>query len=156
MFILIYKLIFIGIFALIGYTYPPFQQTSQELGAGIGAALALFLTLLVLKIKKSELKHIWSASLGLIGGVAIGWIMFQLFNLIAMSFSAYVFFKALFLFGIPVTGLFIGISKPNMFSPSRNSSGAAAPSRNLTFWIPAPLLTAGSLPSPFQVLSRVN
>jgi uncharacterized protein YacL len=43
--------------------------------------------------------------------------MFQLFNLIAMSFSAYVFFKALFLFGIPVTGLFIGISKPNMFSP---------------------------------------
>jgi uncharacterized protein YacL len=34
-----------------------------------------------------------------------------------MSFSAYIFFKALFLFGIPVTGLFIGISKPNMFSP---------------------------------------
>jgi uncharacterized protein YacL len=49
--------------------------------------------------------------------VIIGWILFQLFNLIAISFSAYIFFKALFLFGIPITGLFVGIQKPNMFSP---------------------------------------
>jgi len=112
-----YKLIFIVIFALIGYTYPPFRGTSKELGGLFGAAFALSLSLLVFKIKKTELKHIWSASLGLLGGIVIGWITFQLFNLIAMSFSAYVFFKALFLFGIPVTGLFIGISKPNMFSP---------------------------------------
>ncbi len=117
MFIYFYKLVFVVIFALIGYTYPPFRDTSKELGAMLGAAFALSLSLLVIKIKKSELKHIWSASLGLLGGIAVGWIMFQLFNLIAMSFSAYVFFKALFLFGIPVTGLFIGISKPNMFSP---------------------------------------
>jgi len=117
MFIYFYKLIFVAIFGIIGYTYPPFQGTSQELGALLGAAFALSLSLLVYKIKKSELKHLWGACLGLLGGVAIGWIMFQLFNLIAMSFSAYVFFKALFLFGIPVTGLFIGISKPNMFSP---------------------------------------
>ncbi len=117
MMIYFYKMIFVVIFGLIGYTYPPFQGTSKELGAMLGAAFALSLSLLVFKIKKSELKHLWSASLGLLGGVAIGWIMFQLFNLIAMSFSAYVFFKALFLFGIPVTGLFIGISKPNMFSP---------------------------------------
>jgi uncharacterized protein YacL len=117
MFIYFYKLIFVILFALIGYTYPPFQGTSKQLGAMLGAAFALFLSLLVVKIKKSELKHLWSACLGLLGGIFIGWIMFQLFNLIAMSFSAYVFFKALFLFGIPVTGLFIGISKPNMFSP---------------------------------------
>jgi len=117
MFIYVYKLIFVVIFGIIGYTYPPFQGTSRELGAMLGAAFALSLSLLVFKIKKSELKHLWSASLGLLGGIAVGWIMFQLFNLIAMSFSAYVFFKALFLFGIPVTGLFIGISKPNMFSP---------------------------------------
>jgi uncharacterized protein YacL len=117
MLIYLYKLIFVVIFAMIGYTYPPFQGTSKELGSMFGAAFALALSLLVFKIKKTELKHLWSASLGLLGGIAIGFITFQLFNLIAMSFSAYVFFKALFLFGIPVTGLFIGISKPNMFSP---------------------------------------
>jgi len=113
----IYKLIFIVIFAMIGYTYPPFQGTSKEMGAAFGAAFALALALLVYKIRKTELKYIWSAALGLLGGILVGWITFQLFNLIAMSFSAYVFFKALFLFGIPTTGLFIGVSKPNMFSP---------------------------------------
>jgi uncharacterized protein YacL len=117
MLIYFYKLIFIVIFALIGYTYPPFQSTSKILGAAFGAAFALALTLLVYKIRKAELKHIWGAAIGLLGGILIGWITFQMFNLIAMSFSAYVFFKALFLFGIPVTGLFIGLSKPNMFSP---------------------------------------
>jgi uncharacterized protein YacL len=117
MLLYLYKLIFIAIFALIGYSHPPFQGTSRELGGLFGAAFALSLSLLVFKIKKTELKHLWSASLGLIGGILVGWIAFQMFNLIAMSFSAYVFFKALFLFGIPVTGLFIGISKPNMFSP---------------------------------------
>ena len=117
MIIYLYKLIFIAIFAIIGYTYPPFRGTPPAMGAAYGAAFAAALTLLVYKIRKAELKHIWSASLGLLGGILIGWITFQLFNLIAMSFSAYVFFKALFLFGIPATGLFIGISKPNMFSP---------------------------------------
>jgi len=112
-----YKLVFIALFAMIGYTYPPFQGTSREMGAVFGAAFALSLSLLVFKIKKTELKYLWSALLGLLGGIIVGWITFQLFNLIAMAFSAYVFFKALFLFGIPVTGLFIGVSKPNMFSP---------------------------------------
>lgn len=117
MIIYLYKLIFIAIFAIIGYTYPPFRGTPPAMGAAYGAAFAAALSLLVYKIRQAELKHIWSASLGLLGGILVGWITFQLFNLIAMSFSAYVFFKALFLFGIPATGLFIGISKPNMFAP---------------------------------------
>jgi uncharacterized protein YacL len=117
MFIYFYKLIFVIVFALIGYTYPPFRGTSKEFGAVIGASFAVFLSLLAIKIKKTELKYIWSSVLGLIGGVMIGWILFQLFNLITISFSAYIFFKALFLFGIPITGLFVGIQKPNLFSP---------------------------------------
>lgn len=117
MIIYLYELMFIALFAVIGYTYPPFQGTSRALGAAFGAAFALTLSLLVYKVRKAELKHIWSASLGLLGGILIGWVTFQLFNLIAMSFSAYVFFKALFLFGIPATGLFIGLSRPNLFSP---------------------------------------
>lgn len=117
MIIYLYELMFIALFAVIGYTYPPFRGTSRALGAAFGAAFALALSLLVYKVRKAELKHIWSASLGLLGGILIGWVTFQLFNLIAMSFSAYVFFKALFLFGIPATGLFIGLSRPNLFSP---------------------------------------
>jgi uncharacterized protein YacL len=117
MIIYFYEFVFIALFAVIGYNYPPFRGTSREMGASFGAAFALALSLLVFKIKKTELKYLWSSLLGLLGGVVVGWITFQMFNLIAMSFSAYVFFKALFLFGIPLTGLLIGASKPNMFSP---------------------------------------
>jgi len=117
MIIYFYKLLFIAVFALIGYTYPPFPGTSKLFGAVLGGAFALILSLLAIKIKKTEFKTIWSASLGLVSGLIVGFIMFQLFNLIAISFSAYIFFKALFLFGIPVTGLFVGIHKPNLFSP---------------------------------------
>lgn len=117
MFIYIYKLLFILLFVLIGYTYPPFQNTSQMHGAVLGGGFALALCLIALKVKKAELKYIWSAFVGLLSGFFIGWIMFHLFNLIAISFSAYIFFKSLFLIGLPITGLFIGINKPNIFSP---------------------------------------
>ncbi|MCU0276357.1 MAG: TRAM domain-containing protein [Acidobacteria bacterium] len=117
MVIYLYELLFIALFTMIGYNYPPFRGTTRAMGAIFGAAFALALSLLVFKIKKTELKYLWSSLLGLLGGVVVGWLTFQMFTLIAMSFSAYVFFKALFLFGIPLTGLFIGASKPNIFSP---------------------------------------
>jgi NhaP-type Na+/H+ or K+/H+ antiporter len=116
MVIYLYELLFIALFTMIGYNYPPFRGTTRAMGAIFGAAFALALSLLVFKIKKTELKYLWSSLLGLLGGVVVGWLTFQMFTLIAMSFSAYVFFKALFLFGIPLTGLFIGASKPNIFS----------------------------------------
>lgn len=117
MFIYVYKLIFILVFAFIGYYYPPFTGTSSIEGAVIGAAFALALVLLSLRIKNTELKTLWSATFGILGGALVGWTMFQMFKLIAASFQAYIYFKTLFLFGFPITGLFIGVLKPNMFSP---------------------------------------
>ncbi|MCK5055291.1 MAG: TRAM domain-containing protein [Candidatus Aminicenantes bacterium] len=117
MVIYVYKIIFIAIFALIGYTYPPFYGTTNLMGAVIGGGFALGLVLLTLRIKKTELKYLWAAAIGILGGVLIGWVLFQMLKLTAISFHAYVYFKTLFLFGFPITGLFIGINKPNMFSP---------------------------------------
>ncbi len=117
MIIYIYKLIFIGLFALIGYHNAPFEQTTPLAGAVMGGSFGLGLMLLTYKIKKTELKSIWSATVGLLGGVVVGYVMFKLLIMIAIKFDAYIFFKALFLLGFPVTGLFIGILKPNMFSP---------------------------------------
>ncbi len=116
MFVFLYKLIFIAVFALIGYHYPPFS-VSPAYGLLLGAGFASILALLAYKIKNSELKYIWSAVVGLLGGVLIGWITFLLFDKISMAWSAYIFFKFLFLFGFPVAGLFIGIQKPVIFSP---------------------------------------
>ena len=117
MILYIYKFIFIAIFALIGYYYPPFRGTSSEVGAIIGAVFALALALLSLRIKKTELKYIWSTTIGVLGGALVGFIIFKMLELTVISSQTYVYFKTLFLFGFPTTGLFIGINKPNMFSP---------------------------------------
>lgn len=117
MLLYLYKLIFICVFAFIGYNYPPFQGTSKLYGGIIGAGFSVFLMLITIRVKKTELKYLWSATIGIIGGSLLGWILFQMFTLVAISFSAYIFFKTFFLFGFPVTGLFVGIHKPNMFSP---------------------------------------
>ena len=111
-----YKLIFIFIFGLIGYAHPPFE-TSQLNGAVIGASFALALSILAIKIKKTELRYLWSSTIGILLGVLVGWSFFLMFKMVVISFSSYIFFKILFLFGFPITGLFIGIHKPNMFAP---------------------------------------
>lgn len=122
MIVYVYKSIFIALFAFLGYNFPPFEGISPLYGAVLGAGFALALSLLSVKIKKTELKYLWSATIGILGGVLMGWIILIMFNAItihypAFKFSAQIFFKTLFLFGFPITGLFIGVNKPNMFAP---------------------------------------
>jgi len=113
----VYKLIFVLVFAFIGYEYPPFANSTPMLGAVIGSAFAVSLVLLSISIKKTELKLLWSSTIGVLGGALVGFVLFKLFELVFQSLQAYIYFKTLFLFGFPTTGLFIGINKPNMFSP---------------------------------------
>lgn len=134
MILYIYKLIFIALFAFIGYYHPPFKGASSLQGALLGAGFAFALSLLTIKIKKTELKYLWSSSIGVLGGVIMGWVIYKLFSsmvypdsiileklpetpMIVITSSAFIFFKTLFLFGFPITGLFVGINKPNLFSP---------------------------------------
>ncbi len=117
MVIYIYKLIFIIGFGFIGYNYPPFPGTSHILGAALGAAFATGLSLIAIKVKRTELKYLWGVTVGVLGGAIVGFVMLELFKIIALSFSAYIFFKSLFLIGFPITGFFIGTLKPNLFSP---------------------------------------
>lgn len=121
MLIYIYKFIFVALFALLGYSFPPFGVISPVVGAVLGAAFALALSLLSIKVKKTELKYLWSATIGVLGGVLVGWLILKMFLSITyhieVPLSAMVFFKTLFFFGFPITGLFIGILKPNMFAP---------------------------------------
>ncbi len=117
MLIYVYKLIFILVFALIGYKNPPFEGTSNLYGGIIGAGFALALVLLSLRIRKTELKVIWSATIGVLGGALVGFTLFKLFEEVFRSWNALIFLRTLFLFGFPTTGLFVGINKPNMFSP---------------------------------------
>lgn len=108
------------IFALIGYNNPPFAGMSGMYGAITGAAFALALALMALRIKKTELKNLWSSTIGTLGGVLVGVALYLVLNLHFTNetyWTAHVFFKILLLIGFPLTGLFIGIHRPNLFSP---------------------------------------
>lgn len=122
MIIYLYKLIFIGLFALIGYFNPPFPGVNNFFGAVLGAGFAMALSLLTIKIKKSELKYLWSATIGVLGGALVGILLFYMTQEVVkhsetFQFGGMIFFKILFLYGFPITGLFIGVHKPNMFAP---------------------------------------
>jgi len=113
----IYKLFFIAIFTYIGYSYPPFPGTTAYVGAVIGAGFAIALMLIAIRIKNTELKYLWGVTMGVLGGALVGFVLLEVFKLITLSFSAFIFFKSLFLIGFPITGFFIGVHKPNLFSP---------------------------------------
>ena len=115
--IYIYKLLFIAVFAFIGYNHPPLLGTTRQMGAIIGGAAALALVIFAIRIRRTELKYIWSSFIGVLMGILVGIGLFSLTESISIFFSAKVFFQTLFLFGFPVTGFFIGLQKPNMFSP---------------------------------------
>lgn len=116
MLIYVYKLIFILAFAFIGYYNPPFGATRVH-GAVIGAVFALALSVLAIRIRKTELKNVWSVTIGLLLGALVGWVMYLMFKEFSLAWSSVIFSKALFFIGIPVAGLFIGLQKPNLFSP---------------------------------------
>jgi len=119
MIIIILKIFFILFFTFIGYHNNPLQDVSHVFSAILGGCFAVFLILLIEKLKQTELKYIWSSFIGILLGTSLGFIFFELFKTIAMSapFQGYIFFKTLFLVGFPVTGLFIGLQRPDMFSP---------------------------------------
>ena len=53
MIIYVYKLIFITLFAFLGYYHPPIKGASGLEGAIMGGGFAFALTLLTIKIKKT-------------------------------------------------------------------------------------------------------
>ena len=117
MFIYIYEALLVSIITFIGYHYPPFHL-SHKMGALFGAAFGVFVILLIIKVKNASMKQIWSALIGFLSGLLLGYVLFRLLELTSISFSSYLFFKSFFLIAFPFTGLFVGIQKPNMFSPA--------------------------------------
>ncbi len=118
MHLFIYKILFVLGFTLIGYYHPPFGQ-NPLMGACLGVAIAVAMVVLIIRIKRTELQYIWSSMMGLISGILIGAILDTFLEDVIkmMSMGGGNFFRFFFLFGIPITGLLIGLTKPTMFTP---------------------------------------
>ena len=101
MLIYVYKFIFILAFAFIGYYNPPFGTTHLH-GALMGAVFALALSVLAVRIKNTEIKNVWSATIGLLLGALVGWIMYLMYSEFSLAWSSVIFGKAIFLIGFVV------------------------------------------------------
>ncbi len=113
----IYNLLFIFAFFIIGYNNPPFSGLNSVNGGILGAGFALALSLISLRIKKAEQTYIWSVFISSIFLLIIGIVFYNIFSLIGFSFLDKHFFKSFFLLGLPIGGVFIGLYKPELFSP---------------------------------------
>ena len=119
MLIFVYKILFIGFFSYIGYYNNPIADLTKIANSFLAGSLAIFLLLFIEKIKKLDLKYIWSSFIGILLGSILGVTFFEMFKTVVISapFQGYIFFKTFFLIGFPLTGLFIGIQRSAMFSP---------------------------------------
>ena len=115
--IFLYKALFVLLFAYLGTRIPPFPGATPVSGGLLGGGVALFLAILAINIRQMELKTLWSATLGLVLGGLIGWLCSLSLDLVAQTVFTHAFYKAVFLLAFPLTGLFVGLQKPNMFSP---------------------------------------
>jgi len=117
MIFIIYNFLFSFAFFIIGYNNPPFAGLNSLNGGILGAGFAIFLSLLSLRVKKSEQKFIWSVFISSMVLLILGFLYFKIFNYIGFIFLDKNFFKIFFLLGFPIAGVYIGLYKPELFSP---------------------------------------
>ena len=113
----IYNLLFFFGFFIIGYNFPPFSGLNSLNGGILGAGFAISLSLISYRVKRAEQQNIWSVFLSSLFLLIIGIIFINIFTFIGFSFLDQNFFKTFFLIGFPIGGIFIGLYKPELFSP---------------------------------------
>jgi uncharacterized protein YacL len=113
----IFRFFIIGLLTIGGYFYPPFK-----LNGPAGAAAAFFLGLLMMfletRIRKAQFRVIWSAGLGLLAGILLGWMFGSIYQSTVHTAEMATFIRIFFLVIMPYIGLLIGTRKPEWLDPA--------------------------------------
>ena len=72
--IAIFRVFVLGLLVAAGYFYPPFKL-SGPYGALAAFLLGLAFIIIEIRIRRFQFKTIWSAGLGLIAGILLGWMI---------------------------------------------------------------------------------
>ena len=113
----LFRLFVLGLISLGGYFYPPFKL---DPAAGSVAAFALGALMMVLetRIRRVPFRVLWSAGLGLIAGLFLGWMFGAFYRSVVRTTEMAVFIRIFFLVIMPYIGLLIGTKKPEWFDPA--------------------------------------
>jgi uncharacterized protein YacL len=113
----IFRFFIIGLITIGGYFYPPFR-----LNGAFGAAAAFFLGALMMfletRIRKAQFRVIWSAGMGLLAGILLGWMLGAIYQSVVHTQEMATFIRIFFLAIMPYIGLLVGTRKPEWLDPA--------------------------------------
>lgn len=115
--IFIFRLIMVGVLTLTGYFLPPFSL-SHYTGAGIGFVLSLVVVYMEMRIRKSQFKEVWGGTVGLVGGVLLGYLLGSVYQTINPKPPTSVFIRIFFLVMMPYLGILLGSRRVEWFNPA--------------------------------------
>ena len=113
----IFRLIIIVLIGAAGYFYPPFRLT-RAWGAAIALALGVAIMSLETRIRKTAFKVIWSAGVGMLIGILLGWLVGTIYQSVAGTAEMSRFIHIFSLIILPYIGLLIGLRKPEWLHPA--------------------------------------
>jgi uncharacterized protein YacL len=113
----IFRFFIIGLISVGGYFYPPFK-----LNGAYGAAAAFFLGALMMfletRIRRAQFRVIWSAGMGLLVGILLGWMLGAIYQSVVHTVEMATFIRIFFLAIMPYIGLLVGTRKPEWLDPA--------------------------------------
>jgi uncharacterized protein YacL len=113
----ILRVFIIGLLTAGGYLYPPFTL-GRELGAAAAFVLGGLFVVLETRARRARFKVIWSASIGTMLGIIIGWMLGSIYQTVVHSHVTASFIRIFFLVIMPYIGFLVGTRKSEWLDPA--------------------------------------
>jgi uncharacterized protein YacL len=113
----IFRIFIIGCITIAGYFFPVFGL-SRPAGAGVAFALGGIVMYLETRIRRTQFKTIWSATLGTYAGVFLGWSLGAIYKNVTDDDASALFIRIFFLIIMPYIGFLVGVQKSEWFDPA--------------------------------------
>ncbi len=114
--LLLFRVFIVSLFLIAGYFYPPFML-SRNAGGLVGLFFGLVVVVLETRIRRTQFRIIWTASVGTLIGVLVGWLLGSIYHTVARTPEMASFIRIFFLITFPYIGFLLGVKKPEWLEP---------------------------------------
>ncbi|HEX2695216.1 MAG TPA: PIN/TRAM domain-containing protein, partial [Acidobacteriota bacterium] len=115
--IFVFRFIVILLISAGGYFHPPFGL-GREAGAGVAFVLGAAFMFFETRIRRAQFKVIWSAAVGTLLGVLLGWLIGTIYKSVVSGDSMAAFIRIFFLVIMPYIGFIVGTRKSEWLDPA--------------------------------------
>ncbi len=114
--IFVFRLVIIALISAGGYFHPPFEL-GREAGAAVAFVLGAAFMFFETRIRRAQFKVIWSAAVGTLLGILLGWIIGSIYKSVVSGDSMAAFIRIFFLVIMPYIGFIVGTRKSEWLDP---------------------------------------